>query len=286
MERKPFSRFTTRFSRFTVQHSPSTIHDLPFTIHDLPFTKEMRAPVIQYHKIDKPGGGVLVRGGFTPPRRFAKQMLYLKRRGFQFYTASELFDYYRDHETFPPNAVTITFDDGWKDNYTNAFPVLRELGIKATVFLVSSCIGAVSSKAMAAGETERAHLSREEILEMAECGIEFGSHTVNHKLLHEIATADVKFEVEESKRQIENILQKPCRTFAYPAGFYTETAKQFIARAGYIAAFSTVYGANERLDIYAVNRTEILRRDRFIFQFARKVEPFRATIVCKSVPPV
>lgn len=235
----------------------------------------MLVPVIQYHKIDYPGRDIRVRGGFTPPARFAKQMAYLKKQGSVFYFASELMEYFRERGTFPPNGITVTFDDGWKDNYTNAFPVLRRFGIKATIFLVPSCIDQMSAKAQAEGEGPRAHLSREEILEMSKHGIEFGSHTMNHKLLHQSSPQEVKFEVEESKGQIEGLLQKPCKVFAYPAGYFSEVAQRLIENAGYIAAFSTVHGPTERLDLYALNRVEIFRRDRFLFQFARKVKPLR-----------
>lgn len=233
----------------------------------------MQIPVIQYHKIDKPGPGVLVRGGFTPPARFARQMTYLIKRGCIFYTASELIDIYRENNKFPKNGIAVTFDDGWKDNFTNAFPVLKRLGIKATMFIVPSCIGEVSSKAMAEGETEREHVSLENILEMSAAGIEFGSHTVNHLLLDRIPQSEVEFEVFESKRQIEDIVQQPCRTFAYPAGYYDEASKQAIEKAGYIAAFSTTYGPSDPIDLFALNRTEIYRRDRFLFQFAKRIKP-------------
>ncbi|HEV2911789.1 MAG TPA: polysaccharide deacetylase family protein [Pyrinomonadaceae bacterium] len=235
----------------------------------------MPVPVLLYHKIDKPAPDARVRGGYTPLARFEKQMAYLKRRGFVFYTASGLIEHFRERGAFPANGVALTFDDGWKDNYTNAFPVLRRLRIPATVFLVPSCIGAISDKAQAEGESGRAHLSREEILEMSDHGIEFGSHSMNHRLLHQLAPAEVKYEVEESKRCIEELLQKPCKVFAYPAGFFSETARRAIEDAGHIAAFSTVYGPNDRPDIYALNRIEILRRDRFTFQFASKVNPLR-----------
>jgi peptidoglycan/xylan/chitin deacetylase (PgdA/CDA1 family) len=230
----------------------------------------MRAPVLIYHKIDIPGKDILVRGAFTAPKRFARQLAYLKKQGFNFYTASELIEHYLNHGDFPPKAVALTLDDGWQDNYTNAFPILKDLGVKATIFLVPSCIGKTTDSVVPEGEKPRAHLSLENIREMSAFGIEFGSHSVNHKHLHRISPEEVTFEVEESKKQIEDLLQKPCRTFCYPAGFFDETAKQAVKNAGYIAAFTTVYGDNERLDLYALNRIEILRRDRIPFRFARK----------------
>jgi len=239
----------------------------------------MLVPVIQYHKIDEPPSGALVRGGYTPPKRFARQMLYLKKSGFVFYSASELIEYFRERGSFPPQGITVTFDDGWRDNFIYAFPVLRQLGIKATIFLVSSCIGGVSSKAQAEGESGREHLSREEILEMSSYGVEFGSHSLNHRHLHELSLSEVRLEVEESKRQIEDMLQKPCKVFAYPAGYFSEDAQRVIENAGHIGAFSTVYGPANDFDLYALNRIEILRRDRFLFQFARKVNPLRSEFV-------
>ncbi|HYJ86240.1 MAG TPA: polysaccharide deacetylase family protein [Pyrinomonadaceae bacterium] len=235
------------------------------------------APVIQYHKIDDPSRDARVRGGFTPPRRFKRQLTFLKHRGVVFYTASELIEHYKQHGQFPLNSVAVTLDDGWQDNYTNAFPVLKSLGIKATIFIVPSCLGEQSTKAVAEGEGVRAHLSRAQVREMSDDGIEFGSHSMNHRLLHELPADKVLFEVEEAKRQIEDLTQKECRTFAYPAGYYNEAAQKIIAAAGHIAAFSTIYGPTDRFDLYGLNRIEVLRRDRFIFQFARKLAPLFAT---------
>lgn len=238
----------------------------------------MFAPVFLYHKIDCPTPDIRVRGGFTPPSRFAKQMAYLKRRDFVFYTASELIGYFLEHGRFPPKGIAITFDDGWRDNYTHAFPILQRFGIKATIFIIPSCIDQISSKAVAEGEDARAHLTRSEIREMSQYGIEFGSHSMNHKLFHQLSPSEVKFDVEESKKKIEELLEKTCQVFAYPAGFFTVEAQQAIRDAGYISAFTTTYGATQHLDLFAINRIEILRRDRFMFQFARKLVPV-------SVPP-
>ncbi len=236
----------------------------------------MVIPVIQYHKIDMPAADSLVRGCFTPPRRFARQMAWLKKAGFVFYTASELIEHFQQNGVFPENGIALTFDDGWKDNHTNAFPILRDLGIKATIFIIPSVTGETSTKAAAKGEGPRAHLSREEILEMSRHGIEFGSHSMNHRILPELSREELRLEVEEAKKQIEELTQKPCPTFAYPAGYFSDDAKQIISEAGHTAAFTTTYGPADRIDLYALNRTEILRRDRFLFQFANKVNSLRS----------
>jgi peptidoglycan/xylan/chitin deacetylase (PgdA/CDA1 family) len=233
----------------------------------------MHAPFIFYHKIDVPPSDARIRGGYTPAKRFARQMAFLKKEGCVFYTATEMIEQYLERGAFPDNGIAITFDDGWKDNYENAFPILRKFEIKATIFLISSCVGQVSLKAQSEGESAHAHLSQSEIVEMSRFGIEFGSHTLNHKLLHQIPLDDIKTEVEESKRQIEILLDKPCTVFAYPGGHLNEMARQAVGEAGYLAAFTTTYGPADHFDKLAINRTEILRRDRFVFQFARKVKP-------------
>jgi len=228
-------------------------------------------PVLAYHKIDHPTADVKIRGAFTSPKRFAKQISYLKKQGFIFYTAAELIQHYRENGEFPARGITITFDDGWKDNFANAFPVMRDLGVKATIFLVPDVIGKISDRVIADGESPREHLSAENIVVMSRHGIEFGSHSMTHLLFDKASPEEIEREVRESKSFIENLAQKPCETFAYPAGFFTETAKKAVADAGYTAAFTTVYGnANDR-DLYELNRTEILRRDGRPFGFARKI---------------
>lgn len=237
----------------------------------------MLTPALLYHKISKPRRDSKVRGAFTPPQRFRRQLTYLKKQGFSFYTASELIQHFQSHGEFPARAVALTFDDGWQDNYTNAFPVLKELEIKATIFIIPSSIGKMSTAATTpAGDRGYPHLSREEILEMAQAGIEFGSHTMSHAWLNQIPEWEVKTEIETAKREIESLVQKPCWTIAYPAGYFSDVARRAVSEAGHIGAFSTIYGPTDRIDLFALNRIEILRRDRFTYQLARKVAPLLA----------
>src|SRR5262245_36613546 len=190
--------------------------------------------ILLYQKMHSFHSDSSLRGPSTPPALFPGLLAFLTRQRIVCSTASELIEYFRENRSFPPNGLAITFDDGWKDNYEKAFPILRRYDVKATIFLVSSCVEEISTKAVAEGESARAHLSREEVIEMSRHGIEFGSHTVNHRLLNQLSLEEAKFEVEESKRQIENLLDKPCRAFAYPAGFLTEDVQRVVERAGYI----------------------------------------------------
>lgn len=231
----------------------------------------MKVPVLIYHKIDVPTPDVKIRGAFTSPRKFERQISHLKRKGFSFYFASELIEHFNNNGKFPDNGLALTFDDGWKDNFQNAFPILKKYDVKATIFLVPSCIGRTTDEVTAEGEGTREHLSKENIVEMSQNGIEFGSHSMNHKLFNQITIAEIRSEVTESKHAIENLVQKPCQVFAYPAGFFNEPARAEIKNAGYTAAFTTVYGDDLSPDIYALNRVEILRRDGFPFRFSKKI---------------
>jgi peptidoglycan/xylan/chitin deacetylase (PgdA/CDA1 family) len=232
----------------------------------------MKVPVLVYHKIDFPTPDVKIRGAFTAPRKFERQISYLKRKGFEFYTASELIKFYLANGEFPPRAIAITFDDGWKDNYVNAFPVLKKYGVKATIFLIPAFIGQTTDIVTADGEGPREHLAEKDILEMSGGGIEFASHSFSHKLFDRVSDEEIEFEVTESKKFIENLTQKECSVFAYPAGFFTDFAKAAVKKAGYEGAFTTIYGAEDNSDVYSLNRVEILRRDGYPFRFGRKIK--------------
>jgi peptidoglycan/xylan/chitin deacetylase (PgdA/CDA1 family) len=228
-------------------------------------------PVIFYHKIDRASRDAKIRGAFTSPRRFELQMVYLKKLGVDFLTASELAARFVSDGKFPPRSIAVTFDDGWKDNYINAFPILQRLGITATIFLVPSCLGRTTDTVTAEGEGPREHLSLDDVREMAAAGIEMGSHTMNHCLLDRADDPVIEAEVTGAKNFIEDLVQRECTAFAYPAGFFTPAAKEIVRRAGHTVAFSTHYGPADENDLLALNRVEIFRRDRRPFAFSRKV---------------
>lgn len=105
-----------------------------------------RLTVLNYHRINdaaKPGFSGFAPNVSATVGLFADQLDYLLRRGFNFISQAELISWLDEEKELPPYAVLVTFDDGYADNYINAFPILRERGIPATIFLSTDYIGTI-----------------------------------------------------------------------------------------------------------------------------------------------
>lgn len=178
-------------------------------------------PILLYHRlgaIDRPSRSYL------DPRLFKKQLELMRRGGYTAVGLASLAEDLRAGTRIPRRRIAITFDDGWRDTYLDAFPILRRLRIPATVFLVSGRIGM------------KEYVRWEEIREMRMAGISFGAHTVSHPRLTEIPPAEAKREIEESKKRIEDGLGEEVATFCYPYGFFNRAVRDMTEAAGYRAA--------------------------------------------------
>ena len=166
--------------------------------------------VLLYHACDKTGFSDMPRRLNTHPELLEWQLVWLKKNGYSFLTASELVCRGSVKDDLKP--VCITFDDGFEDNYIYLLPLLKKHQIKITLFAAQQ--SAFPGKPM---------LSESQIKEMSDSGfVEFGGHTQTHLNLTAVETAVAEAEIQANKQWLEALTGKPCVAFAYPFGKYTE----------------------------------------------------------------
>jgi peptidoglycan/xylan/chitin deacetylase (PgdA/CDA1 family) len=200
-------------------------------------------PVLMYHSIDYEKGNELR----IPKDKFREQMQYLKDNGYTTITVSELYDFLKNNNPVPKKSVVITFDDGYEDNYINAYPVLKEFGFKATIFVVTSTVDKDSNC-----------LTSSELKEMSKNGIDIESHTVNHDKLSQLSYEMQLNTLKESKIFLENVLGKKIYYIAYPYGDWNDNTVKAVESCGYKLAFTTESGwANKDQGIYKLHRVYI-----------------------------
>ena len=189
-----------------------------------------QVPILMYHYIrPDPGSDDPVGQGLSvSPELFAEHLAFLADGGYTPITMSDLADIWDGREQLPPNPIVLTFDDGYRDFYTNAWPLLQQYGFPATVYLITSVID------------QPDYLTREMILEMDASGlVDFGSHTIYHPSLPALADADAEEEIVDSKIALEELLGHPVRSFCYPTGAYSDRDVALVDAAGYALGVTT-----------------------------------------------
>lgn len=191
------------------------------------------------------------------PDRFRTHVGLLSEAGFQFITVAELAARTPAGGTPPPGLAAISFDDGMEDNFSEALPILRELGIPATVYVLTGAIGAPNP--WLSPKSGRRMMNGEELRALAQAGLELGAHTVTHPDLSRLDAEACLKEMTESKDAVEEITGEPVRTFAYPFGHYGPAAMQAARAAGFEAAVTCVNRGS--WDPFELKRTLVTGRD-------------------------
>ncbi len=215
-------------------------------------TQTTKVPILTYHSIDESKSVIS-----TAPEVFRRQMKRLKEMNYQIVTLKNLIELFAEKKAISAKTVALTFDDGFQNFHTQAFPVLEEFGFKATVFLVTGHIGRYNDWAGNPPDLPRSKLlSWREIEELSEAGIEFGAHTVTHPDLTKISEVKIKREIVESKALIEEKLGIRAKSFAYPFGKFNASVRE-VAAANFQAACSTNLGKLQKSsDFYALERID------------------------------
>ena len=217
--------------------------------------------ILNYHMVDNRELSLAVT-----PKDFERQMVWLKNNGFETITPAELHAALTEGAELPAKPVLITFDDGYVDNYTNAYPILKKYNLKATIFIVT---GFVSSR--------KGYLTWDQLREMEANGISVEGHTMTHRALTDLSDDEAKEELAASKRLIEEKLGKTVTCFAYPTGAYNLHIASLVQEAGYKMAFTVRYGNTDRAsNLYALDRIPIFHTENTERSFQERMRYFPA----------
>lgn len=182
--------------------------------------------VLVYHTIDEVEGQATCPEMISP-RRFEQQLKWLSRRR----RVAPLVDTLANKNSL----VALTFDDGYRDNLTTALPLMEKYSIPATIFMVAGFVN------------REGYLSAADLREIAKHPlVTIGSHGLWHRNFNELSETEARFELTESRRALESIIDRKVALMAWPYGECSAHLEQLSAESGYAASWSVWKGTNGR----------------------------------------
>lgn len=181
-------------------------------------------PVLMYHSISQEKNNDAV----ISPERFAGQMEFLYKEGYNPVSLGQLYDYLTGLKGLPPKPVVITFDDGYRDTYETALPVLKRYGFKSTLFIITA-------------DSER-RLTWAELAEMKAAGMDIASHSYTHRELGGMTPPQQAEEIVKSKEALDRNLKQDTRYFCFPNSSYSQETLRLLKEKGFTLAVTTEPG--------------------------------------------
>jgi len=213
---------------------------------------EAIVPILMYHHIaDLPLDATELQTTWTvSPKNFDAQMQWLARNGFHTISMAQLVAHLKHHQPLPAKPIIISFDDGWQEQYTTAFPILTKYGLSGTFFVYTRPLD----------HTE--FMTWAQLQELVAAGMDIQSHSLTHPHLRALAPDAAYKEIAESKAMLEKRLGKPVIAFCYPFGEYNQAIIEMVQRAGYAGAVTLASGYRQRADeLYTLRRIRVSYHD-------------------------
>jgi peptidoglycan/xylan/chitin deacetylase (PgdA/CDA1 family) len=226
---------------------PVALLHLPLRFPD----RSLELPILLYHRIDRLTAALpfITRRLTVEPRDFATQMSWVRRQGFHPLTQRQLFAGLEEGARLPCRPLLVTFDDGYADVLHNAAPVLRRLGMPATMYVITDRPPLVNSGFLSWGGVKE--LERE--------GFDIGSHTVTHRPLTSLSSQESVEELVRSRQELERHLGHPVQWLAYPHGAVDARVVELARYAGYVLGVTSSWGTiQDARDPLELHRLEIL----------------------------
>lgn len=205
-------------------------------------------PILLYHRVGAEPDDLTIS-----VKHFEQDMELLSYGGYNALSLEQVKEHLQGNSlSLPSKPIVITFDDGYLDNYTNAFPILQKYSMVASFYIITGMVG----------NNDRLTISQ--IREMETAGMDFGAHTVTHRSLAELIPREVVTELNQSKFDLEQIIGKSVDFISYPCGSYTSETLEIAHRAGYLGGFSVQDGFAEFSNPLTIRRIPIFHYDRSI----------------------
>lgn len=215
-----------------------------------------RVGIMMYHSVENNSN----KFNNVKIKNFERQLKFLRKNKYNILKLKNFLEIMQKKKILNSKNIVITFDDGDKSLYLNVFPILKKYQIPVTIFLISGFIG------------KEGYLKKEEIVEMYNSGlVDFGAHTVNHHKLHLLSKSELTYEINTSKKDIENILGVACVFFAYPKGKFNDSVINEVVVAGFEMALTVLEGyADKNSNLLELPRLSIDRTTSWV-QFLGKI---------------
>lgn len=199
-------------------------------------------PILEYHVLGEAPADAPYPELYVERPDFRHQLEWLDEHGYQAVTLEQVEGAWYDGDTLPPKPVVLSFDDGYRPQFTFALPQLRKHG----------WAGVLNLKA------EGSDLYESNVKAMIAAGWELAAHTIHHLDLTELDSEQLQEEVAGSREMLRAEFHVPVKDFCYPAGQFDETVIAAVEKAGYVGATTEIPGEAERDAPYELARFEIL----------------------------
>ncbi|MBI5651922.1 MAG: polysaccharide deacetylase family protein [Chloroflexi bacterium] len=218
-------------------------------------------PILMYHNLKElpRTASELERTWTVSPQNFEKQIAWLAEKNFNAITMAQLVAHFKRNQPLPSKPIVISFDDGWVEQYTVAFAILKKYNLSGTFFIYTTPID------------RNRYLSWAQIKEMSAARMDIQAHTLTHPHLVAIVPGEAQREISESKRIIESKLNQPVVAFAYPFGEYNSATIEMLKRAGIASAVTLASGYRQRADeLFTLHRIRVSYDDS-LDEFAKRL---------------
>jgi peptidoglycan/xylan/chitin deacetylase (PgdA/CDA1 family) len=210
--------------------------------------RDVSTPILMYHVINPPPAGAPFPGLYVPVGEFAEQMRALAQDGFHAVTLDALHNHWRSGAPLPVKPVVITFDNGYQSQYTNALPVLSQIGWRA-----------VENIQLTGLPPAQGGLSQTQVKGLVSAGWELDTQGISHADLITLDAAQLRAQVASSRQTLQRRFGVPVSWFCYPSGHYNATVVAAVKEAGYLGSTTVVPGwAGPDSDPYRLPRLRVL----------------------------